>query len=58
MSEAKKGVKLSDERKEQMSKNSLGRHWYNDGKNNRFCYTCPLGFKPGMINKHKNNNNK
>ena len=29
--------------------NSMGRHWFNNGKENKFCYECPDGFVPGML---------
>ena len=29
--------------------NSIGRHWYNNGKENRFCFECPPGFVTGML---------
>ena len=31
------------------NKYNLGRHWYNNGKENKFCYECPEGFVPGML---------
>lgn len=31
------------------NKYNLGRHWYNNGKENKFCYECPDGFVPGML---------
>ena len=31
---------------------AYGRHWYNNGKVNKFCYECPEGFILGML---KNN---
>ena len=60
MSEAKKGEKspnygkhLSEESKKKISEavriNSIGRRWYNNGKENKFCYECPEGFVPGML---------
>ena len=27
---------------------NVGRKWYTDGKINKFCYECPVGFQPGM----------
>ena len=30
--------------------NRTGRHWYNNGKENKFCYECPDGFTPGRLN--------
>ena len=32
-----------------MSLQKTGRHWYNDGKVNKFCYECPDGFTPGRL---------
>ena len=29
--------------------NRTGRHWYNNGKENKFCYECPDGFVPGRF---------
>ena len=26
-----------------------GMHWYNNGKENKYCYECPPGFIPGML---------
>ena len=28
---------------------AYGRHWYNNGKENKYCYECPDGFTPGML---------
>ena len=53
MSDAAKGKKHSEESKKKISEavriNSIGRHWYNNGKENKFCYECPEGFVPGML---------
>ena len=50
------GKKHSAESKKRMSeamkgKNiwTRGRHWYNNGKENKYCYECPEGFVPGML---------
>ena len=49
------GCKRSDETKNKIgaankgNKYNLGRHWYNNGKENKFCYECPPGFVPGRI---------
>ena len=50
------GKKHSTESKKRMSeaakgKNiwSKGRHWYNNGKENKYCYECPDSFVPGML---------
>ena len=51
--EAKKGKKLSKETRQKISEanriNRTGRHWYNNGKENKFCYECPDGFVPGRL---------
>ena len=56
ISEAKKGKKFSEEHKKkigeaQKGKNTWtrGRHWYNNGKENKYCYKCPDGFTPGRL---------
>ena len=58
MSEAQKGKKGKHHTEETKNKiaeaarvNSIGRHWYNNGKENKFCYECPDGFVPGIIKK-------
>ena len=38
MSEAKKGNTYAK-----------GRHWYNNGKEAKFCFDCPPGFTPGRL---------
>lgn len=43
------GYKHSDETKNKMSLQKTGRHWYNNGKENKFCYECPEGFVPGVL---------
>ena len=49
MREAKKGKKFSEEYKNKLSLQRIGRHWYNNGKANKFCYECPDGFTPGRL---------
>ena len=53
LSEAAKGKHPSEESKKKISEaartNSIGRHWFNNGKENKFCYECPDGFVPGML---------
>ena len=62
LGEAKKGNKYalgcnrSEETRNKMreahkGKNTWirGRHWYNNGKENKYCYECPEGFVPGML---------
>lgn len=48
-SEAKIGVKHSEERNNKKSELQKGKHWYNNGKINKFDYKCPDGFVSGMI---------
>ena len=47
--EAHKGRKFSKEAKKKMSLQKTGRHWFNNGEVNKFCYECPEGFVPGML---------
>ena len=53
MSDAAKGKPKTKEHKKKIAEaariNSMGRHWYNNGKENKFCYECPDGFVPGML---------
>ena len=49
MSAAQKGKKLSEETRRKMSEVNIGRHWYTNGKETRFCYDCPPGFVPGRL---------
>ena len=60
MAEAKKGEKNPNygkhhtfEARQKISEanriNRTGRHWYNNGKENKFCYECPEGFIPGRL---------
>ena len=49
MSEAKKGKKLSEETLKKMSDANKDKHWYNNGKENKYCYECPDGFVSGML---------
>ena len=51
MSEAKKGKRLSEEHRNKISEIQKGKHWYNNGKINKFCYECPDGFAPGMLSR-------
>ena len=50
---SRKGKKMSEEFCRKMSVSNrihnIGRHWYNNGKENKFCYECPPGFVPGRI---------
>ena len=53
MSDAAKGKPKTKEHKKKIAEaariNSMGRHWFNNGKENKFCYECPEGFVPGML---------
>ena len=45
---AKLGVKHSPERNAKKSLTNTGKHWYNDGRVNKFAHQCLDGFVPGM----------
>ena len=51
------GKKHSEEHKRKISEAmkcntyAKGMHWYNNGKENKYCYKCPDGFTPGMLRK-------
>ena len=49
MREAHKGYKRSAEAIKKTAEANRGKHWYNNGKENRFCFECPEGFIPGML---------
>lgn len=56
ISETKKGKHLSEEHRRKLSETkkgennpAYGKHWYNNGQINKFCYECPQGFIPGML---------
>lgn len=49
LSIANKGKKLSKEIKDKISKNIMGKHWYNNGIVNRFSFECPDGFVKGRL---------
>lgn len=49
ISETKKGKCLSKEHRNKISEIQKGKHWYNNGKINKFCYECPEGFVPGLL---------
>ena len=53
MSDAAKGKPKTKEHKKKIAEaariNSTGRHWFNNGKENKFCYECPEGFVAGML---------
>ena len=37
------------ETKKKLSEANRGKHWFNNGKINKFCYECPEGFVPGRL---------
>ena len=39
------------ETKNKLSEANRGKHWFNNGKINNFCYECPEGFIPGKLSK-------
>ena len=55
MSEVQKGKHHSEEAKLKIGEaqkgntNVKGRHWFNNGKENKYCYECPEGFTPGRL---------
>ena len=53
MSEAHKGKPKSEEAKKKIGIASKLRNknrcWFNNGKENKFCYECPDGFGPGRL---------
>ena len=49
ISEANKGHPVSAETKNKLSEVHKGKHWYNNGQINKFCYECPDGFVPGRL---------
>ena len=51
MSEAHKGIQRSAVARDKTSKALKGRHWFNNGKENKLCYECPEGFISGYIHK-------
>ena len=48
-SKAKKVKRHSEESKKKIRETEKGKHWYNNGKENKYCYECPPGFVPGRI---------
>ena len=50
-----KGRPVSEEHRKKLSEAAKGKHkgmhWYNNGKECKFCYECPPGFVPGRIKK-------
>lgn len=49
MSDAKKGKRLSQEHIKKIGAARIGKHWYNNGKENKYCFECPEGFTPGRL---------
>ena len=59
MSELKKGEKNPNygkhhtfEARQKIAKageKNIGKHWFNNGKENRFCFECPDSFVPGRL---------
>lgn len=49
ISKSLKNKPLSNERKEQMSISRKGKHWYNNGIKEAFCFECPDGYKKGRL---------
>ena len=45
----KKKIGAANKGKNLGNTNVRGRHWYNNGKENKYCYECPPGFVPGML---------
>ena len=51
------GKHHTEEAKKRISEKSKGNayakgmHWFNNGKENKYCYECPEGFVPGMLRK-------
>lgn len=49
MSDAHKGKRLSKEHINKVAEANRGKHWYNNGKETKFCFDCPPGFVPGRL---------
>lgn len=49
LSVAHKGKRLSKEHINKVAEANRGKHWYNNGKVNKFCFECPDGFVPGRL---------
>lgn len=47
------GKRHSEEHNKKIGAASVGKHWYNNGIENKFCYECPEGFFPGMLLRKK-----
>ena len=51
ISDAHRGKRLSKEHINKVAEANRGKHWYNNGKENKFCFECPPGFIPGRLRK-------
>lgn len=57
MKEAHKDVHWTERQRELMIEAlkgndwNKGRHWFNNGITNKFCFVCPDGFRPGKLTK-------
>lgn len=51
ISEKKKGRCQPEEEKRKQIESQIGKHWFNNGKINKFCYECPEGFVKGRAGK-------
>ena len=53
IAEAKQNISEETRNKMRTAKkgntNTKGMHWYNNGKQNKYCYKCPPGFVTGML---------
>lgn len=47
---------LTKEQRERWSKQTKGKHWYNNGEKTVFAFECPEGFVKGRLNCHWNEN--
>lgn len=46
-----KGKRLSKEHINKVAEANRGKHWYNNGKETKFCFDCLPGFVPGRLRK-------
>ena len=53
MSDAHKGKTFSQEHRKRLGEaakaRNTGKHWYNNGIENKLCFECPTGFVPGRL---------
>lgn len=40
---------FTDKTRKKLSEAAKGKHWYNNGETEKFCYECPPGCKPGRL---------